>query len=84
MVAVRMGGWRKWRALDVGAGICDDLAPTGALCGVRGAGKAAECSSCQELGHRADVCPNRRTFFRCPHCSKKLSPEQEASEQSHE
>ncbi|KAH7955783.1 hypothetical protein HPB52_003855 [Rhipicephalus sanguineus] len=46
--------------------------------------KAAQCSSCQELGHRADVCRNRRTFVRCPHCSKTLPPEQEASEQSHE
>ncbi|KAH7987128.1 hypothetical protein HPB51_026546 [Rhipicephalus microplus] len=41
--------------------------------------KAAQCSSCQELGHRAVVFRNRRIFVRCPHSSKTLPHEQEAS-----
>ncbi|KAH6936735.1 hypothetical protein HPB50_021022 [Hyalomma asiaticum] len=46
--------------------------------------KTAQCASCQELGHRADVCPNRRTYVRCPHCSKQLPPGQETSDPTHE
>ncbi|KAG0432773.1 hypothetical protein HPB47_020531 [Ixodes persulcatus] len=32
--------------------------------------RSKQCTLCHGIGHRADVCPNKTSFTRCPICSK--------------